>query len=238
MVTLPGSPPNCAMLSRTHSSAITISSMPALAEPEKPGTPALSSARKPKTLRRWFTPTKDDVVVLREVMAAIDVETGLAVAEAAAMQPHHHGPRCACLCAGRRRVDVEREAILVALRLHVGRAGRRLRSSRPARQAGRRQRPRRSASGRRLGRRPWRTVPRRERKVLRAPGNAGGRVAALHSGRRGIRERRLPPSRRGVFRASSRRGSDRRLRPGLLFHRRRRQRGRRARRRRGAQGDD
>ena len=56
MVTLPGSPPNSAMLSLTHCSAATTSSMPTFAEylyfSEQP-----ERSRNPSMFRRWLTLT-------------------------------------------------------------------------------------------------------------------------------------------------------------------------------------
>ena len=54
IVTLFGSPPNAAMLSRTHSSAATMSSMPTLlASAHLP--PNSERYRKPKMFSRWLT---------------------------------------------------------------------------------------------------------------------------------------------------------------------------------------
>ena len=56
-VTLPGSPPKRPMLSRTHFSACTMSSMPASPEPANSLPPSSSRKVKPITLRRWFSVT-------------------------------------------------------------------------------------------------------------------------------------------------------------------------------------
>ena len=57
MVTLPESPPKRSMLSRTHSSAATMSSVPALPDAAKSDPPTDERSRKPKMLSRWFTVT-------------------------------------------------------------------------------------------------------------------------------------------------------------------------------------
>jgi hypothetical protein len=56
IVTFDGSPPNGPMLSRTHSSAATMSSIPTLPELANSSASA-DTSRKPSTPSRWFTPT-------------------------------------------------------------------------------------------------------------------------------------------------------------------------------------
>ena len=57
IVTVLGSPPKRAMLSRTQVSAATMSSMPTLPVSAYAAPPIFSSARKPSTLRRWLMDT-------------------------------------------------------------------------------------------------------------------------------------------------------------------------------------
>ena len=57
IITVFGSPPNSAMLSRTQRSAATMSSMPTSPEVANSGPPASSSDVKPRTLSRWLMVT-------------------------------------------------------------------------------------------------------------------------------------------------------------------------------------
>ena len=54
IITVPGSPPNSAMLSRTHSSARTMSSMPTSPDAANSDPPTDARFEKPSTLRRWL----------------------------------------------------------------------------------------------------------------------------------------------------------------------------------------
>ena len=56
-VTLPGSPPNAVIFSRTHSSAATMSSVPALPDNRYASPPTADRSRCPKMFSRWLTAT-------------------------------------------------------------------------------------------------------------------------------------------------------------------------------------
>jgi hypothetical protein len=57
IVTLPGSPPKRATLSRTHSSAATMSSVPAFPDAANAAPAVSERSRWPRMLRRWLTVT-------------------------------------------------------------------------------------------------------------------------------------------------------------------------------------
>ena len=71
IVTWSGSPPNAAMLSRTHSSAAIWSRMPALPGPSKPGRRRSSRCRKPNDAEPVVDRHDDDVAVRREARAVV-----------------------------------------------------------------------------------------------------------------------------------------------------------------------
>ncbi len=110
IVTLFGSPPKFAMLSRTHSSAATASSIPALLACANFSPPRSARYRNPKELRRWFTVTGDHVMLASHVRAVVDRVATASASESAAVEPDHNRP----LAAAARAVgpDVQMQTIL------------------------------------------------------------------------------------------------------------------------------
>ena len=127
IVTLPGSPPKRAMLSRTHCSDATMSSMPTLPESANSAPPAPPRYRCPTMFEPMVDADDDDVAGPRQVRAVVAERRSGAVGVAAAVDPHHHGTLAVVVDAGRE--DVQHQAILalrrVAAQSPADRAGRR-----------------------------------------------------------------------------------------------------------------
>ena len=92
IVTFAGSPPNFAMLSRTHSSAATMSSMPTLPESAN-SSPRCDTSRKPEHAEPVVDADDDHVVVAREVGEVVQRPRRRPDRHAAAVQPHEHRTR-------------------------------------------------------------------------------------------------------------------------------------------------
>src|SRR5271170_2503020 len=88
IVTLPGSPPKLATLSRTHSSVATRSSTPALPECANSAPPSALRSRNPKMLRR-IDGHDDDIASPGQVGASGTRRVGRSIGEGAAMKPNH-----------------------------------------------------------------------------------------------------------------------------------------------------
>ena len=89
-VTFPGSPPKAAMLSRTHSSARTMSTIPATPAPAKPTGVVVLPGAEAEQAKTVVDRHHDDVLPLGE---DVGVEGGLVPGTGQvgpAMQPHHH----------------------------------------------------------------------------------------------------------------------------------------------------
>ncbi len=110
MVTTPGSPPNAAMLSRTHSRAATMSSMPTFAEPAYLS-PWRGQIQIAQDIEPMIQRDHHNVAAPGQVLAVIGKQllpgTGRI---AAAMQPYHH--RAFLAVANTRRPNIHTQTIL------------------------------------------------------------------------------------------------------------------------------
>ena len=110
IVTLPGSPPNAAMLSRTHSRAATMSSMPTLPGRGEPLAARAGQIAEAQGAQAVVDGAEHDVAEAREVLAVVAVLLdAVAVGEAAPVDPEHDGPLLPVL--QRRREDVDPQAV-------------------------------------------------------------------------------------------------------------------------------
>ena len=190
IVTSSGSPPNAAMLSRTHSSAATWSSRPALPEPCELGAEQVGEVQEAERPEPVVDRDDDDVAVLHERVPSYHGVSPAPEHERAAVDPHHHRPP---RVVARGRPHVEVEAVLARYAALL--AEHRVIAYRPAQTAGRsgsRRAPRPS-----LSRSRWQPA-------------AAGRRAEPRTGCRGtrvLRRARVPrPSRCAWPRSSCGRG--------------------------------
>ena len=109
IVTLPGSPPNPAMLSRTHSSAAWMSSMPLIPDVATSGPPTSARWANPRAPRRWFTVATTTSPAPCESFATRDGVRTTAEREPTPMEPYHHRPPPVVEA---RRPDIEDKAVL------------------------------------------------------------------------------------------------------------------------------
>ena len=109
----PGSPPNAAMQSRTHSSAAIWSRMPALPGARERAAEQVGEVQEAERTEAVVDRDDDDVAVHREVRAVVPRRVARAPDERAAVDPHHHRP---ARVVARRGPHVEVEAVLAVRR--------------------------------------------------------------------------------------------------------------------------